>query len=241
MRVGFLGAFAQLKALEHDRWLRARPASVQMGVENRIGVKPRGTGEPSGKQALASLGRSVRGKGTGVRSAAYLGAHAQSRQKRYPGRCALVSASLGGKRGGRMHTTSSSHAPCSYRRVAAPAITMSAVFLAAAATAASSSLSIRPLFADASGGATVTLTRETPFDSHVHAEVKCVFGTKQVCVRQISQEYSSAQRRSAFEPIATFSHALFVCARVALVNRTQAGCRRHDARRQDCELHHAPV
>ena len=128
-----------------------------------------------------------------------------------------------------------------YRRVAAPAITMSAVFLAAAATAASSSLSIRPLFADASGGATVTLTRETPFDSHVHAEVKCVFGTKQVCVRQISQEYSSAQRRSAFEPIATFSHALFVCARVALVNRTQAGCRRHDARRQDCELHHAPV
>ena len=213
-----------------------------MGVENRIGVKPRGTGEPSGKQALASLGRSVRGKGTGVRSAAYLGAHAQSRQ-RGP---RVVCPCLGQRGGDRENVTEHNlfftrPVQLLYRRVAAPAITMSAVFLAAAATAASSSLSIRPLFADASGGATVTLTRETPFDSHVHAEVKCVFGTKQVCVRQISQEYSSAQRRSAFEPIATFSHALFVCARVALVNRTQAGCRRHDARRQDCELHHAPV
>ena len=50
------------------------------------------------------------------------------------------------------------------------------------ATAASgqSPLSITPSFADASGGATITLTKAEPFASPVHAEVKCAFGSQQV-------------------------------------------------------------
>ena len=48
------------------------------------------------------------------------------------------------------------------------------------AAAAAPSLTIEPAYADASGGALITLTSAVSFSSPVHAESKCVFGSQQV-------------------------------------------------------------